>query len=108
MSLIDSTELKEGGIFIHKYKETDTNLTIMVENKRNNNVVFTVDFEGSSNIKLKNSDGLHVTKTIGPFNSTIIANIILQSNSNINTHYKYQIKPPPKDMAKVEIAFEME
>ena len=36
MSLIDSTELKEGGIFIHKYKETDTNLTIMVENKRNN------------------------------------------------------------------------
>jgi calpain-15 len=92
------------GITLHRkvigYEEQE----LSIENKLMNILEFTVNFEGSTNISLKNNATLTTTITVNPNQTELLATVLTQGSWEMKQTFRFLLKPPPKEIADKLIA----
>lgn len=72
----------------------------LVDNKRYNSLEFEADFSESEGITLENTSSLRVKCEILPKKTQLIARILFQKSANISVKFRFNLSPPPPDLAR--------
>lgn len=85
------------GIFIEKFQEKKNDVSyyvINVEIKIFQVLDFTVDFTGSQNVSLQNSNSLVKETILEPFSKVEVARLVLSKKWNLKTKFKFALNLP--------------
>lgn len=88
------------GVLVHRQIISETSQEFLIENKRCNTLDFEIDFNGSEGIQIENAPNLQMSLEILPKKLQSIAKIITSSKSVISTKFRFNLCPPPADLAR--------
>ncbi|OMJ79270.1 hypothetical protein SteCoe_20738 [Stentor coeruleus] len=92
------------GVLVHRQILSDALQEFLVENKRYNTLDFEIDFSGSEGIRIENSHELTINLEILPTRTQPIARVITEAKFFINSKFRFNLCPPPADVARQLIA----
>ena len=98
-SQISSKEIYPG-VLVHRQILSESSQEFLVENKRCNTLDFEIDFTGSEGIRIENSSSLQSSLEILPKKLQSIAKLITSPQSVIVTKFRFNLCPPPADLAR--------
>ena len=94
------------GIIMEKFQQKvkdDTHYVIQIDMQLFNTLEFTVDFTGSSKVRIQGSSSLIKTTIVQPFTKTEVARLVLEKKWNLKTKFRFSMKLPSIELQKKHI-----
>lgn len=88
------------GVLVNQQTFSNGVQEYLVDNKRYNSLEFEADFSESEGIELENSSSLKIKCDILPKKTQLIARILMQKGANISVKFRFNLSPPPPDLAR--------